>query len=326
MLLEELRQRVLRLPDVDAVAFSDLGQLSGGGIEFRITVSAQPRAAGQESPEAFEQRISAGFLSAMGTRLIAGREFTDADISSDAGVALVNEEFARHYLTPGLPVGQRFTREAGARDLTVIGVVTDSKWVNLRDDSPAMYYVPLRSFRPVARMVVRTRGDLSVLAPAVAGVGRAMDPDVPLSNVVPFREIVNRTMVAERLVAHVSSAFAILGLLIACIGLYGLLAYAVVRRRREIGIRIAVGASPGRVEWMMIRESLALVAAGVAIGAPGAVAITRLASSLLFGLAPGDPMTIATVTAALTMATLAAAYLPARRAATLDPVRVLREE
>jgi ABC-type antimicrobial peptide transport system permease subunit len=124
----------------------------------------------------------------------------------------------------------------------------------------------------------------------------------------------------------VSSAFAILGLLIACIGLYGLLAYAVVRRRREIGIRIAVGASPGRVEWMMIRESLALVAAGVAIGAPGAVAITRLASSLLFGLAPGDPMTIATVTAALTMATLAAAYLPARRAATLDPVRVLREE
>jgi predicted permease len=325
-LLDDLRQRVLRLPNVDAVAFSDLGQLSGSGIEFSISVPGQPPAAGQEPAEAFEQRISAGFLSAMGTRLIAGREFTDADIRSETGVALVNEAFARRYLAPGLAIGQRFTRETGARGLTVIGVVTDSKWVNLRDDSPAMYYVPLRSFRPVARMVVRTTGDLSVLAPAVADIGRAMDPDVRLANVVPFREIVNRTMVAERLVAHVSSALAVLGLLIACIGLYGLLAYAVVRRRREIGIRIAVGASPGRVEWMMIRESLTLVAAGVAIGVPAAFVITRLASSLLFGLSPGDPPTIAAVTAALASATLVAAYLPARRAATLDPARVLREE
>jgi ABC-type antimicrobial peptide transport system permease subunit len=149
---------------------------------------------------------------------------------------------------------------------------------------------------------------------------------VRLSNVVPFREIVNRTLVTERLVAQVSSAFAILGLLIACVGLYGLLAYAVVRRRREIGIRIAVGASPGRVEWMMVRESLTLVAAGVAIGVPAAIAITRLVSSMLFGLAPGDPLTIAAVMAALTTATLVAAYLPARRAAGVDPTRVLREE
>jgi ABC-type antimicrobial peptide transport system permease subunit len=175
-------------------------------------------------------------------------------------------------------------------------------------------------------MVVRTSGDLSALAPAVANVGREMVPEVRLSNVVPFREIVNRTLVTERLVAQVSSAFAILGLLIACVGLYGLLAYAVVRRRREIGIRIAVGASPGSVEWMMIRESLTLVAAGVAIGVPAAIAIIRLVSSMLFGLAPGDPLTIAAVVAALTTATLLAAYLPARRAAGVDPTRALREE
>jgi ABC-type antimicrobial peptide transport system permease subunit len=132
--------------------------------------------------------------------------------------------------------------------------------------------------------------------------------------------------VIERLVAQVSVAFGALALLIAAVGLYGVLAYSVARRRREIGVRIAVGAPPGAVEWMVLRESLTLLACGVVIGVPCAIGVTRLVSSMLFGLSPQDPATIAAALTTLTVATLAAAYLPARRAARIDPILALREE
>jgi ABC-type antimicrobial peptide transport system permease subunit len=189
-----------------------------------------------------------------------------------------------------------------------------------------MYYVPLRSFRPVARMVARASGDLSALAAAVGGVGRAIDPDVRLSNVVPFREIVDRTLVVERLVAQVSGAFGVLALLIAAVGLYSVMAQTVVRRRREIGVRVAVGAQPGTIEWMFLRESLRLVVLGMALGIPAAVAVTRLSASMLFGLGPHDPASVGVAVVVLTATVTIAAWVPARRAAGVDPVVVLREE
>ncbi len=331
-LIEELRRQVERLPGVEAAAFSHIGQLSGSGLEYGVALpgEALPRTAAER--DVFEQRVSPGFLRAMGTRFIAGRDVADEDDERARPVAVVNEAFVRRIFKGADPIGRVFVRELAGRDdlveTLVIGVVRDSKWINLRNDAPAMYYIPYRQKGgfPVVRLAIRTREDASLLGGQVVQLAHSLDPGMTLTNVVPFREIVNRTMVIERLVAHVSTAFAVLGLLIAGIGLYGLLAYAVVRRRREIGIRIAVGARPATVAWMMLRESLALVVAGLVLGVPAALIVTQLTASLLFGLSPGDPGVIAVATGTLALVTLAATWGPARRAASTDPIQALRED
>jgi ABC-type antimicrobial peptide transport system permease subunit len=212
--------------------------------------------------------------------------------------------------------------------MEIVGVVKDSKWVNLRDESAPMYYRPYRQMggTPVVRFAIRTAGDTGHVARDLVAMAQSVDKQMVLSNVVPFRDVVNQTLVIERLVAHVSSAFGALALAIASVGLYGVLAYSVARRRREIGLRIAVGAQPRHVEKMFLGESMSLLALGVVIGIPVAMVGTRLASSMLFGLSPHDPTSIGAALGALTLTIIAAAYLPARAAARTDPVVALRTE
>jgi predicted permease len=329
-LIEDLRTRAAALPDVEIAAFSHVGQLSGGSFDSRIGFPGRPTL-DRDAAVVDEQRISPGFLRAMGTSFSAGRDFAPSDDARSLPVAIVNESFVRRFLPGSDPVGQRFFQEGGSRSrelMEIVGVVKDSKWVNLRDDSPAMYYRPYsqQGGTPVVRLAIRSSGDFEPLAGALLQAAQAIDRRIVLKNVVPFRDIVNRTLVIERLVAQVSAAFGGLALLIAAVGLYGVLAYNVVRRRREIGVRIAVGAPPGAVEWMVLRESLTLLACGVVLGVPVAILATRLVSSMLFGLSPHDPGSIAAALTALTVATVAAAYLPARRAARIDPIVALREE
>ena len=329
-MIEELRARIAALPGVEVAAFSHLGQMSGGAFEYRIGFPG--RSYGEaDAPIAIEQRTSPGFLMAMGTSFIAGRDLTDADGAQSTLVAIVNEAFAARFLPGNNPIGQRFYQVGGSRSrqlMEIVGIVKDSKWVNLRDDAPAMYYRPYaqQGGTPAVRLAIRTSGDLETLAAAVAQTAQSIDRQIRLSNVVPFREIVDRTLVIERLVANVSAAFGVLALTIAGVGLYGVLAYGVTRRRREIGVRIAIGASPGAVEWMILRESLALFAAGILIGVPAAIMVNRQLSSMLFGLSPQDPGTVAAALLTLGLATVAASYLPARRAASIDPMLALREE
>jgi predicted lysophospholipase L1 biosynthesis ABC-type transport system permease subunit len=212
--------------------------------------------------------------------------------------------------------------------MEIVGLVKDSKWHNLRDESAPMYYRPYRQMggTPMVRFAIRTAGDPEPVARQLLGLAHSVDEQMVISNVVPFREIVNRTLVIERLVSHVSSWFGVLALTIAAVGLYGVLAYSVARRRREIGLRIAVGAQPRNVEKMFLGESIKLLAFGVAFGVPVAIAGTRLASSLLFGIRPYDPASIGAALAAVTLTTFAATYVPARAAARTDPVTALREE
>lgn len=326
---DELRARIGALPSVVAAAYSHIGQLDGGGFNYPVRVPGRVMS-GNES-EAEEARVTPGFLAAMGTALLAGRDVSDGDHLRAPRVAVVNEAFVHHFGMRGDPVGQRFQRTYGSGEhptIEIVGVVRDAKWATLREAPRPIYYLPYAQSagRPQVRFVVRGSGDPNALSRSIVQIARAIDPDLRMSNVVPFTDIVSRSLVTERLVAHVSTAFAALGLLIACIGLYGLLAYAVVRRRREIGVRIAIGASPGWVEWMVLRESLVLLAIGVAIGLPAGIAVVRAVSSMLFQLEPGDPVTIAATVATLTVATLAASYLPARRAAGIDPIQALRED
>jgi len=329
-LIEELRTRVAALPGVETAAFSHVGQLSGGTVAFRVGFPGRARPEDDQTT-IIEQRISPGFLGAMGTPLVAGREFESSDDERAPLVAIVNESFARRFLPGTDPLGARFFRETRSRAaelMEVVGVVKDSKWVNLRDDSPPMYYRPYRQVggTPVVRLAVRTSGDPDPVMRDLVGVARSVDRYMALANVVPFREIVNRTLVVERLVAQVSTSFGVLALLIAAIGLYGVLAYGVARRRREIGLRIAVGAEPGTIERMFLGESLKLVVLGVAIGIPAAIVVTRVVSSMLFGLSPHDPASIGVALAALLLVAATATYVPARGAARTDPLLALREE
>jgi predicted permease len=328
-LIEELRARAARLSGVEVAAFSHVGQLSGLAIEWQIGFPG--RAQRENDPTTFEQRISPGFLAAMGTPMIAGRDFRPSDDERAPLVAIVNESFVRLFLQGENPIGAHFFREGGSRSkelLEVVGVVKDSKWVNLRDDSPAMYYTPYLQMggTPVVRLVVRTSEDPASLAGDLLRTAESIDKRMVLSNLVPFREVVNRTLVIERLVAQVSTAFGLLALAIAAVGLYGVLAHSVVRRRREIGLRIAIGARPLTVKWMFLRESLTLLGAGVALGLLVALLVNRFVSSMLFGLSPHDAASIGVALLVLATATVAAAYLPARRAAGIAPIVALREE
>jgi predicted lysophospholipase L1 biosynthesis ABC-type transport system permease subunit len=246
-------------------------------------------------------------------------------------VAIVNEQFARQFLPGENPLGARFFLNGGSRSgdpLEIVGVVSDAKWTNLRDDSPPMYYRPYRQMggTPTVRLVVRTSGDPQPVARELPRAAASIDPQMMLSNIVPFSEIVNRSLVLERLVSQVSSAFGMLALLIAGVGLYGVLAYGVARRRREIGLRIAIGARAASVERMLLMESLTPVVCGMALGIPVAIVIARLAASLLYGLSPHDPVSIVLALAMLMLTTTAAAYLPARGAARVDPIHALRED
>jgi predicted permease len=329
-LVEELRTRAASLPGVEIAAFSHVGQLSGAATEYRIGFPGRDRLIGDEAT-VIEERISPGFIGAMGTPLKAGRDFGPSDDEHAPLVAIVNESFVRRFLPGEDPIRVRFFREGGSRSreaMEIVGVVTDSKWINLRDESPAMYYRPYRqmSGTPAVRLAIRTSGDPQRLSSDLLRAAQSVDRSMALTNVVPFREIVNRSLVIERLVGQVSASFGVLALAIAAIGLYGMLAYGVARRRREIGLRVAVGARPGTIEAMFLSESLKLVACGVAIGIPAAIAVTRLGSAMLFGLSPHDPASITAALAALLLVTMAATYLPARRAARYDPLSALREE
>jgi putative ABC transport system permease protein len=332
-LIEELRARVAALPGVEVAAFSHVGQLTGSAIEYRLSLSF-PGQAGLEPIETtvFEQRISPEFFRAMANPVIHGREFLRSDDERAPVVSIVNEAFVRRFLSGRDPVGARFFRDGGSlagKPIEIVGVVRDSKWLNLRDDSPAMYYIPYRQMggTPIVRLAIRTsEGRTPLPSQDLIAVARSIDKEIMLSNIIPFSEVVSRTLVTERLVAQVSAAFGGFALLIAGLGLYGVLAYNVARRRREIGLRIAIGARPGMVERMFLAESMIVAVCGVTLGIPVAILVTRLASSMLFGLSPYDPASIGIAIAALTSVAIAAAYLPARSAARTDPLVVLREE
>ncbi|MGH9408873.1 MAG: ADOP family duplicated permease [Vicinamibacterales bacterium] len=325
-ILEALRTRIAALSGVVVAGFSHVGQLSGSSIDSSIRFPGGPAI-----NSVIEQRISSGFLGAMGTPIVAGRAFTEADDQRAPLVAIVNEAFVRRFLAGESVIGNRFLLTWGSqagRLVEVVGIVKDAKWINLRDEAPPMYYRPYRQMGgvPEVRFAIRTSVDPRQLAGDLRAAARAIDPGITVANIVPFTDIIDRTLVTERLVAQVSTAFGAIALIIAAVGLYGVLAYSVVRRRREIGVRMAIGARPRSVEWMFLRESLGLLALGIALGLPAAYVLTRLASSMLYGLGPHDPGTIAAALAVLGCATLAAAYLPAHRAARIDPIIALRED
>jgi predicted permease len=245
-------------------------------------------------------------------------------------VAVISETLARRFFPGGSPLGKHFgmDRPESVDQFEIIGVVKDSKYQSLAEPpEPNAYYSHSQLPTPyLHNLVIRYSGSADAVIPQVRRAILEVNRSLPFDRAISLSDHIGLSLVQERLVARLATFFGLLALMLACVGLYGVLSYAVARRTNEIGVRMALGAMHGDVIWLVLREALALVGAGVVIGLLVSLAATRTVSTLIYGLRPNDPLTIAAATLLLLAVAALSAYLPARRASRVDPMAALREE
>lgn len=331
VMYRELTARVEQMPGVRSASFARETFFSGNASRGNIAYEGQTGEAPQ-SEWPFKVRITPRFPETFGLSLIAGRTFSDRDDRHAPKVAIVSDSIARRYFPGQSAVGRRFCfcdRFAIANEtIEIVGVVRDVRYGSLRDMSPFTVYLPIEQ-QPLSRrsdLHVRTQGDPRVMAAQVQDAVRRFNPQIRMAHTTTLERLVEDSIVQDRLLAMLSTAFAALALVLAAVGLYGITSYGVHRRTNEIGVRMALGASKGDVQWMVLREVLLLVTAGAAVGIPASIAASGLVRSLLFGLTPTDPVTVAGATFMLIVVAALAGYLPARRATRIDPIAALRVE
>jgi len=329
-LCRDLRDRLAGLPGVRAVAAANPGPLSRTERGGNVLVEGY-RPAEDEEPGASFFSISPDYFRTLGIPLLAGREFTERDDASAPKVAIVNQAFARKYFGSRNPIGRHVSRaspDVRQPDCRIVGVAADSKHLNARDAArPALYY-PFAQERRLERInfYVRTEGDISQTGPLIRRAVQQLDSGLPVLEMKSMQVLVEETVHTDRMIAVLAAAFGVLATLLAAVGLYGIVAYTVARRTSEIGVRIALGASRGRVLGLVLREAAELAAAGLTIGIPAALALSRLVESQLFGIKAADPLTFIAGGTVLTLVALLAGYLPGRRASRIDPITALRQE
>lgn len=323
-------ERLSSLPGVRSATMSVGGMLNGsdgGDSSEALKIADQTPKAGLILGRV---TVAPGFFETVGVPLFAGRDFTEQDTDKAPRVAIISETMARFFFGNENPIGKRFGWRGDAGYGTeIVGVAKDAKYGTLRDER-GIYYVPYRQSERFLRamwcVAVRAVGNPSGLAARVRQELREVDPNLPVLRINTAEDQLNDVLVQERLIATLSGFFGALGVLLACLGLYGVISYTVTRRTNEIGIRLALGGTPADVLRMVLRESILLVLAGIVIGVPGTLAATSFLSSLLFGISSSDTLTI--VGASLLMIAIAglAGFLPARRASRVDPMVALRYE
>jgi len=325
-----IASRLEALPGVRSVTFSRNGLLQGSASITRIAAMgkvADPDAASYS----WMMLARANFLPAMGIPLIHGRGLEANDETAARPVAVINESLARRLFGDREAVGQKFSFVGSPEEtaVEVVGVAGDAHYDHVRGDPPPSFYTPFtRQPGMAGRMTfaVRTHGDPMAILPAVRRVVAEAGPELPLFEARTMAEQADQSILRERQFALLATGFGAAALLLACVGLYGVLSYAVQRRSREIGIRLALGAAPGRVLRMVLWQAALPTAAGCMVGLAAALATARLVSGMLFGIAPWDPLALTAATALLALTAMLAACLPALRAARTDPMEVLRYE
>ena len=313
-------------PQFDAVAVGFPGPLHGSSAHGSFSVEGL-NTSEADAPSANLGGVSGGYFAAMGIPLLSGRTFTKTDTHESAPVAIVNATLARKYWPNQNPVGKRLRFEDGDPWTTVIGVVGDSRQLGLDHEPPPILYVPYQDLPlPFTTVVIRSALPPSATTPLMRAALASIDSDLALSDVETLRQLFGRFLGEPRFRLTAIGAFAILALMLAIVGVYGLISFTVAQRTREIGIRVALGARPAQVLGAFVREAATLAAVGIAAGAIVALAATRLIQSFLFEVGASDPTVFIGVSALLLAAAMAASYIPSRRALRVDPLIALRAE
>jgi len=325
-LLDQLRS----IPGVKNASWSSMSPLSGRDRGVRLNVPGfSPQ--DERDTDIHLVSISPEYFDLLGTPVRAGRAFAPRDDAAGPRVALLNETAAKFYFGNRNPLGTKvqFHKRPDAPAFEIVGVVKDTKHEGLREQAGRFIYLPIpQSIDRIGRLTlsVRTSGDPTLLTGAVRDKLLHAHSTLLITNVTTMEKQVERVLLTERLVSTLSTAFGVLALVLACIGLYGILAYAVTRRTNEIGIRMALGATTNGVIWSVLREALLLAAAGIVIGIPAVLALARVTKALLYGVELFDLPAFASAVILLLACAAIAAYVPARRAGRLDPMSALRCE
>lgn len=327
--VNEVMNRLRQLPGVESVATTNYLPLTGfwGTTDFGI--EGQPSGKGVPKPFADNRLISPGYFSTMGIALLSGRTFTDMDRPGSEKVAIVNSTLAKRYFGSADPIGKVLqTEESGKIDRwRVVGVVSDVKAFGPEEDAHADFYRPLEQLPyPLLGFAVRTAGDPTALLKSAEQAVWDIDKDQPVFDAVPIAKLANQAVALRRVSTILLASFAVLALLLAAIGLYGLMAFSVFQRTHEIGLRMALGARHADVLRLVVTQAMWLVLIGEGVGLAGALVLTHAASGLLYGISASDPLTVMGAMCVLTLVALAAAWIPARRAAKVDPIVALRYE
>jgi len=327
-LAREFRDRISAIPGIAAAGFSENGVFSGSDNGTSLNVPGFTARSVEDTLIAYDH-VGPGYFAATGTRVLEGREFTDADENKHVQTVLVNSSFAKFFFPGVSAIGRSF--QAASLTLRIVGVVGDIRQNDVKETNLRRMYLPYVHTDSVGqpgslRLAVRTRSDPTAVVQQIRKVVMSVDRSLPIDGVDPLKTLMQDSIRQERLVAQLATAFGVLALLLAAIGLYGLMTYTISRRTREIGLRIALGAQRGRVLGLVLFEAMQLVVVGLVVGVFIAYLSTGLLKTQLNGVKPGDPLSIAVAALVLLGAAIFAALLPAFRAARVEPIIALRSE
>lgn len=319
--------RIRSIPGVHSAAVASDAPLAAWSPLFRLQVKGQQQEVSPDTGALIVHRsISPGYLRTLGIRLLAGRSFTDDDVNGSQPVAIVSEAFAKKYLD-GKPLEKQICAQRGKPQwMEIVGETSDTHDANLNDKPFAEIFTPVGqgSYVEGTSFLARTAADPEITLPALRQAIWSVDKNAPVTDVKTMEQLVAQSAADQHFQAILLSSFGVLGLILAIVGIYGVISFSVTQRTQEIGVRMALGAQPANVLAMVIGEGMLLAMAGIVAGVAGALALGRVLQSLLFEVKPTDPTTFATVAVLLAIIALLACYIPARRAMRIDPMVALR--
>jgi predicted permease len=326
-LYRDLLDRLRSVPGVRAASLASVPLLHGWEWDSSLSVEGHQAKDGEDM-QGFMNSLAPGYFDTMGIALLEGRDFESKDQQEKAAVAIVNRRFAEHYFGEKSAVGRHigFGSAPGTKlDIEIVGVVANTLYEGPREGLRRQVYVPINGNRGVAFYVRAAMGSQAVYG-SVRGVVKSLDASLPIYELKTLGDQLDQTLLSERLVALLSASFGLLATLLAAVGLYGVMAFVVARRTKELGIRIALGAQPGQVLWLVMREVLVLFAIGLAVGVPAAFALAQYVATQLYGVKPHDPSLAVASVMILALVSAAAGFIPAQRASRIDPIGALRFE
>jgi predicted permease len=330
ILVDQLRQRLAGLPGVLGVGSSQIPVLTGTDMGGNITVEGRQNLDTDDMHVNYDA-VSPSYFSTMKVPLLSGREFNDADTATSPKVAVINEAMVKAFFPKRNPIGVHFAMGSGndvKPDMEIVGVVKDAKESHVRDNARPFFYRPYAQFGKLFGMsfYVRTNQDPLLIANDLRQTVRQQDANLPIYELKTVRRVVDEDLFAERVIAGLSSSFGALAAILAALGIYGVLAYLVVQRTREIGIRLALGAASAHVRALVFKEVGWMVLAGAVVGLPSAYGLARVSESLFFGVHSGDITVYLVSLSVIVMIAAIACYVPSRRATRIDPIVALRYE